>query len=332
MRIVIIGGGTGLSVLLRGLKQITSELDAVVNVVDDGGSSGILRRDLGSLPPGDIRSCLIALSNVSPLLEALMNYRFEKGVLAEQSFGNLMITALEDITGSFERAVKTTGDIIRITGRVHPVSLDHIDLKGTLENGKVIIGESALPKESLKEESPIRSVDIYPKRPRTTLDVIDAILKADFVLVGPGSLYTSILPALLVSGIKESILRSKARTIYIANLMTQPGETTGMSISDHVRVIYDHLEDPIFDEIFVNESFGPESSFEHYLEENQYPLRLTEEDRAYFHQEGIALTTGSYLEMKEGFIRHDAQAIAEDLKKLKAQLDEEKLIKSWPFK
>lgn len=309
----MIGGGTGLSAILRGLKHVTKELSAVVSVADDGGSSGVLRKDLNMLPPGDIRNCILAMSNSPPLLEKLFNYRFDRGSLEGQSFGNLMLAALNEITGSLEHSIHATSNIFNITGTVYPVTLSSIDLQGTLENGQVILGESRIPQESLRQGSPIKHIEIVPLRPKTLPEVIRAIEQAEIIVVGPGSLYTSILPALLISGVKEAILRSQGKCFYIAGLMTQPGETDNMSISDQLRVIEEHIEDPIFDAVLANRQLPDRETLEEYAKEQAYPILLSEQDKAFLEVRRILYHEGEFLLLNKGYLRHDGDKVSADL-------------------
>lgn len=319
-RIVIIGGGTGLSVLLSGLKLMTSDLHAVVNVADDGGSSGVLREDLGMLPPGDIRACILAMSNTPPLMEKLFGYRFDRGRFDGQSFGNLMIAALVEITGSIEKAIGEAGNIFNMTGKVYPVTDEHIELHGVLEDGTYIIGESKLPVISIERASPIKSVNIYPSRPKTSADVREVIETADIIVVGPGSHFTSILPALLVSGVKESILRSKGKCIYIANMMSQPGETDNFTLRDYITSIYDHLEDPIFDGLIMNEKTLEDHEIEAYRKQQATPLLMDIDDEIFLKDQGIVLKKGSYTNISHGYIRHNAKRVARDIVALEKEL------------
>lgn len=313
MKIVIIGGGTGLSVLLRGLKNITEDLNAVVNMVDDGGSTGILRKDLGMLPPGDLRSCILSMSNTTELLEQLMGYRFDKGSLSGQSLGNLMMAALDDITGGMDNALGACAAIFNITGKVYAVTLEDIGLVAELKNGATVRGESKIPKAAIEMNSPIHRVNLYPERPRAFRKVIEVIEEADLILVGPGSLYTSVLPALLVSGVKESILRSKGKCVYISNVMTQPGETDGYSVGDHVRAIYDHLEDPIFDAILVSHTHLDEEERKPYEKEGALPILYTEGDREYFRDLDVEILEDNFTEVIQGYVRHDYTKVSQRL-------------------
>src|SRR5260370_2819206 len=255
-RVVAIGGGTGLSMLLRGLKHSVSrrrqETDrhpigdraAIVTVTDDGGSSGRLRREDRVLPPGDIRNCMVALSQDEALLGRLFQYRFHSGRgLRGHSFGNLFLTALTHVTGDFAEAVKVSGEVLAIRGRIFPATLENVTLEAGMSDGKSVAGESRIPKSGKK----IRRLRLQPRHVRPLPEVLQAIAQANLILIGPGSLYTSILPNLLVSGIAEAIESSPATRVYVANLMTQPGETEGFSLSDHVRVIFEHTRRKLLD-------------------------------------------------------------------------------------
>ncbi|HZK10053.1 MAG TPA: gluconeogenesis factor YvcK family protein [Clostridia bacterium] len=313
MKIVIIGGGTGLSVLLQGLKKITKNLSAVVNMVDDGGSSGILRSDLGMLPPGDLRSCILSMSNTTELLEEVLNYRFDKGSLSGQSLGNLIMAALSDLTGGIDNALGACADLFNITGKVYAVTLDNIDLVAELKDGTKVLGESKIPLAVIENGSPIHKVNLYPERPRAYRKVIEVIEEADLILVGPGSLYTSILPALLVSGVKEAILRSSGKCVYVANVMTQPGETDHMSVSDHVRAIYDHIEDAIFDGILVSSTPLSPQDKKAYEDQGASPLFCHREDIEYLDKMGVKIIEDQFTQIVQGYIRHDADKVSRAL-------------------
>ena len=241
-KVVVIGGGTGQSIFLRGLKKITPNITAIVTVADDGGGSGVLRSDLGMLPPGDIRNCLLALANTEPTMQEVMQYRFEEGGLKGQSFGNLFLAAMNGLYGNFETAVYKLSEIFNITGRVLPVTLESIDLIAKLKNGNIIKGESKIPKEVRKQKSKIEEVYLEPKDAKPLSEVINSIYEADYVIMGPGSLYTSIMPNLLVEGVVEAIKGTKAVKIYIPNVMTQPGETDGYDVLEHVKAINKHTK------------------------------------------------------------------------------------------
>lgn len=262
MKVVAIGGGTGLSSVLRGLKTHLAEpwrpaqyqpnisrLAAIVTVTDEGGSSGRLRRDFRILPPGDIRNCLVALAEDEMLFTRLFNYRFAGGRgLKGHSLGNLLLAALTDITRDFAHAVKLSSGVLAIRGEIFPVTLSDVRLKARLRDGRTICGESKITKTAV----PIQRLYLVPGRCRPLPEALKAIEEADLITVGPGSLYTSLIPNLLVRGIPEAIARSKALRIYIANLMTQPGETRGYTASDHLRALNEHAGRRVFDVVILN--------------------------------------------------------------------------------
>ncbi|MGB3242573.1 MAG: gluconeogenesis factor YvcK family protein, partial [Candidatus Omnitrophota bacterium] len=237
-KIVVIGGGTGLSTLLTGLKQKTSNITAIVTVADDGGSSGRLQEEFGVLPPGDIRNCLVALADSEDLLGALFQFRFKEGEgLRGHNFGNLFITALSKVTGDFARAIKESSKVLAIRGNVFPATLQTVKLVARRKNGRETTGESRIREE---RESPIDRLFLEPGECKATQESIEAIREADAIVLGPGSLYTSVMPNLLIKGIKEEVLKSKAVKIYICNVMTEGGETENFSASDHIRAIIKH--------------------------------------------------------------------------------------------
>jgi len=239
-KVVVIGGGTGLSIALRGLKEHTSNLTAIVTVADDGGSSGRLRRDLGVLPPGDFRNCLVALADVEPLMENLFQYRFNHGSeLDGHSFGNLFIVAMSEVTGSFERALQESSRVLAVRGQVFPSTLANLTLCAEMDDSAMVHGESKITESGRR----IRRVYLQPDSPDAFPEAVKAIEEAELLVVGPGSLYTSVLPNLLVTGICEAILRSPAMKVYVCNVATEPGETDGYSIDDHVEALRRHLPD-----------------------------------------------------------------------------------------
>ena len=237
-RVAVIGGGHGLSNMLRGLKRYTENISAIVTVADDGGGSGMLRQDLGMPPPGDIRNCLEALANTEPLMSELMHYRFTEGSLAGQSFGNLFLAALNGISTSFDAAVSRMSQVLAITGQVLPVTTADVQLEAEFENGASVVGESKIFYCKKKEDCRITKVRLIPEHPRALPEAVEAIREADMIILGPGSLYTSIIPNLLVDGIVEAILQSDALKVYVANVMTQEGETEGYTASDHIAAIF----------------------------------------------------------------------------------------------
>jgi uncharacterized cofD-like protein len=246
-RIVAIGGGTGLSSLLRGLKTYTSNLSAIVTVADDGGSSGRLRDEYRILPPGDFRQCLIALADAEPLMKQLFDHRFKEGSLDGHSFGNLFIMAMADVTGNFEHALRESGKVLAVKGTIIPSTLQDVTLVASI-NGHTVEGESKIPKQN----APISQVFLKPDGAQLNPEAAQAILSAELVVIGPGSLYTSILPNLLVEGMVEAIKASPALKVYICNLAAQHGETDGYDVDDYLRVIHEHVGSNIFDFVMVN--------------------------------------------------------------------------------
>ena len=269
-KIVAIGGGTGLSTMLKGIKKITNNITAVVTVGDDGGSSGRLREEMGVLPPGDIRNCIAALADDDDLVTKLFQYRFKKNVseLGGHSFGNLFITAMCEITGDMYKAVIESSKVLAIRGRVLPSTLDDMKLVAEMEDGTIIKGESVIPESGKK----IKRLFTDPEHCLPLDDVLTAIREAELIIMGPGSLYTSVLPNLLIKEIAEEIEKSNAKKLYICNVMTQPGETDGFTVSDHVKTILRHVENrKIIDTVLVNNYF-PEEALEKYKAENSYPV------------------------------------------------------------
>jgi uncharacterized cofD-like protein len=246
-RVVAIGGGTGLSSLLRGLKTYTSNLYAIVTVADDGGSSGRLRDEYRILPPGDFRQCLIALADAEPLMKQLFDHRFKEGSLNGHSFGNLFIMAMADVTGNFEHALRESGKILAVKGTIVPSTLQDVTLVASI-NGHTVEGESKIPQQN----EPISRVFLKPDGAQVNPEAAEAILNAELVVIGPGSLYTSILPNLLVEGMVEAIKASPALKVYICNLASQQGETDGYDVDDYLRVIREHVGSNLFDFVLVN--------------------------------------------------------------------------------
>jgi uncharacterized cofD-like protein len=252
-RIVTIGGGTGLSTMLRGLKHHTANITAIVTVADDGGSSGRLRRELGVLPPGDFRNCIVALADAEPLMAKLFQYRFSQGSgLDGHSFGNLFIVAMSGITGNFEEAIREASRVLAVNGQILPSTLENVTLCAEQTDGAHVRGESQISATTL----PIRRVYLQPDRPAAYPDAVKAILEADIIVVGPGSLYTSILPNLLVDGIAKALLASDAFKVYVCNVATQPGETDGFQMGDHVKALLSHLKGNPFHAVLANDNLS----------------------------------------------------------------------------
>lgn len=309
-KIVAIGGGTGLSILLRGLKRVTNNITAIVSVADDGGGSGVIREDLGMLPPGDIRSNIVALANTEPIMSELLQYRFTEGSLKGQNFGNLMIAALVGISGNFEEAIKKINDIFAVTGKVLPVTLDEINLIAELENGDLVLGESKIPKEVIKRNSPIKRVYLDKTSASGLHDAITEIESADLIILGPGSLYTSIIPNILIEDIDSAINRSSAKKVFVVNMMTQPGETDGLTVSDHVDVFFRHSKYRYLDVVFSNNGYINDEILEKYSLEGSHPIVATDEDKNYLKAKGISLMESDVVEIKKGYLRHDSYKLA----------------------
>lgn len=304
--ITVIGGGTGQSNLLRGLKKYDIHLSAVVTMADDGGGSGRLREEVGMLPPGDIRNCIIALSDIEPTMETLMQHRFREGSQKGQSFGNLFLAAMNEIYGDFELAVSKVSEILAVRGRVLPVTLEDIRLSALLENGNRVLGESNISEECIKQGSKVKEIQLIPRKVQPFHEVIDSIRHADVIVLGPGSLYTSIIPNLLVDKVVEALLESSAVKVYISNLMTEYGETTDYTIADHVEAIFRHCCGPVVDCIIVNKK--PISSYylQKYREKGQEPLFLDEDQRRKLNEMDIAVLEEELVSVRNGFLVHDS--------------------------
>jgi uncharacterized cofD-like protein len=273
-RIVAIGGGTGLSTMLRGLKKYTTNITAIVTVGDDGGSSGRLRQEQSIIPPGDIRNCIAALADEEQLITELFQYRFKTGSgLEGHSFGNLFLAAMCHITGDMYTAIKGSSKVLNICGQVLPSTLENIKLAAEMDDGTIVVGESLIPEAKGK----INRLKCIPDSPKTLPEVIEAIHTAELIILGPGSLYTSVLPNLLIREIAEAVSKSRAPKLYVANIMTQPGETDGYSVGDHVQAILDHCPYPnIINGVIVN-NWLPEGLLDKYLSHGYKPVELDRE-------------------------------------------------------
>ena len=302
-KVVAIGGGTGLSTMLRGLKSHTKNLTAIVTVADDGGSSGMLRQDLGMPPPGDIRHCMEALANAEPLMQQLLTYRFPEGSgnLTGQSFGNLILAALNGISGSFDEAVSKMSQVLAITGRVLPVTNADVVLEATFENGTKVQGESKISDFKKAQDCRIQNVRLLPEHPKALPEAIRAIQEADLILLGPGSLYTSVIPNLLVDGISEAVCASKAMKIYICNIMTQDGETEGMTASDHVKALLRHSGPGLVDICLCNSAPVRPGLLERYKEEDAAPIVV---DKEAIEALGVELVTRPLASETLNYARH----------------------------
>jgi len=274
-KIVAIGGGTGLSTLLRGLKQYSSNITAIVTVADDGGSSGRLRREMGILPPGDIRNCIAALADEEKLLTELFQYRFHAGDgLSGHSFGNLFISAMTEITGDLEQAIDASAKVLAIRGKVLPATLTDVSLWAKLADGRIIEGESKIT-EAMGQ---IRQIGCHPADPVALPAALAAIKEADYIIIGPGSLYTSIIPNLLVPAIRQALAQVTVPRVYVCNIMTQPGETDNYSVADHIRAIEKVCEERIFDAVLAQRTAPSPQSLQLYAQEHSHPVFLDREE------------------------------------------------------
>ena len=306
-KIVAVGGGTGLSTMLRGLKKYTKNLTAIVTVADDGGGSGMLRQDLGMPPPGDIRHCMEALANTEPVMERLLTYRFTEGSLAGQSFGNLILAALNGITGSFEEAVAQMSHVLAITGRVIPVTSADVQLEAFFENGASVVGESKIYACKKEQDCRIHHVRLIPERPKATPAALEAIGEADLILLGPGSLYTSVIPNLLVDGVVDAIVQAPAPKIYVCNIMTQEGETEGYTAADHLEALFSHSAPGLVELCLANSAPVHPGLVEKYRAEDAAPLVVDRERVAAL---GVELVERPMAREAGDYARHDPDLLA----------------------
>lgn len=316
-RVVAIGGGTGLSTMLRGLKLHTHNITAVVTVADDGGSSGMLRSDLGMAAPGDIRNCVNALAEVDPVMGELLNFRFKDGSLKGHSLGNLFLAALNETSSSFDEAVKKFSRLAGIVGTVYPVTNEAVTLSALLENGEIIEGESNIGHHHEGEFSRIDRVFMTPKDAKAVDGVIRAIEKADIIVLGPGSLYTSIIPNLLVDGVVDAIKKSRAVKIYVCNIMSQGGETEGYTASDHLRAIEKHSYEGIADVVIANNAIVPDSLKDLYAMEHAGVVEVDEAEL----MKKAKLIQGNMLLVKDSKVRHNFSRLARTIMRIGSNIN-----------
>lgn len=304
-KLVVVGGGTGLSNLLRGLKQYSSNITAIVTVADDGGSSGRLRREMGVLPPGDIRNCLAALADEEKLLTELFQYRFRNGSgLVGHSFGNLFLTAMNEITGNLEQAIAASSKVLAVRGQVLPSTLSDVQLWAELSDGRRIVGESKIT----EAKGRIVAIGCLPEDPPALPKAIKAIQEADYIVIGPGSLYTSIIPNLLVPEIVNAIASRQVPRIYVCNIMTEPGETDGFKVSDHIRAIDQACGRYLFDAVLVQREPPSAAARERYMKEGSMPVEL---DREAIVESGRRIIAANVmLESEHKAVRHDPHRLA----------------------
>ena len=302
-KIVTVGGGTGLSVLLSGLKEYTSNITAIVTVADDGGSSGRLRQQFDILPPGDIRNCLVALADAPALMRDLFQFRFDKtSELSGHSFGNLFITVMTKLTGDFEKAIKETSKVLALRGQVIPSTLNNVMLVAEHKDGSITEGEEKIPKANI----PIKRVSLKPSTSAATPEAIKAIEEAQIIVLGPGSLYTSIIPNLLIKEITEAIAASGAIKVYVCNIMTQPGETDGYRASEHIKTLVNHSHPRILDYCILNSGEIPKETVKRYTQENSFPVI---NDRKNIENMGYRVIE-DVVAMSDDVVRHDYLKLA----------------------
>ncbi|MHA6482112.1 gluconeogenesis factor YvcK family protein [Paenibacillus sp. strain BS8-2] len=308
-KIVVIGGGTGLSVMLRGLKEKPLDITAIVTVADDGGSSGILRNELQIPPPGDIRNVLMALADVEPLLADMLKYRFKTGNgLAGHSLGNLMLAAMTDLSGDFVTGIRQLSQVLAVRGRVLPAANRAIVLKAELEDGSIVTGESQIPKAG----KAIKRVFMEPADVEPLAEAVEALEQADAILIGPGSLYTSIMPNLIVPKLAQAIVESQAVKLFVCNVMTQPGETDNYTVSDHLDAIHAHIGHHLFDYVIVNDGEIPPQVESKYAELGAKAVHLDIDEVTRRGYKVIA----DKLVLFRTFLRHDAERLSHHIYKL----------------
>ncbi|MFH1856230.1 MAG: YvcK family protein [Candidatus Omnitrophota bacterium] len=302
-RLVAIGGGTGLSVLLTGLKKYSDNITAVVTVADDGGSSGRLREQYDILPPGDIRNCLVALADTEPLMRDLFQFRFDEGgELAGHSFGNLFIMAMSRLTGDFQKAIEESSKVLAIRGRVIPSTLNKVVLSAQLEDGSKVMGQANIADSRI----PIEKIFLVPEKCRANEEALKAVRRAKAIVLSAGSLFTSILPNLLVEELRQEIINSRAIKIYVCNVMTQNGETSGFKASDHLKALIKHTHPELIDYVIVNKAVIPAEFIKRYKEENAFPV---EPDTQAIERMGYKVMEDEVISTVD-YIRHDSEKLA----------------------
>ena len=312
-RIAVIGGGTGLSTMLRGLKKLSRDITAIVTVADDGGGSGMLREDLGMPPPGDVRNCIQALANTEPIMEKLLAYRFTEGRLKGQSFGNLFLAALNGMSDTFDEAVRRMSDVLAITGRVLPVTNENVYLAAEFSDGSEAVGESHIADFKKGTDKRIARVRLIPDCPEALPASIRAIEEADLIVLGPGSLYTSIIPNLLVDGVAEAVCESDAVKLYIMNVMTQDGETEGYTGADHIRALQKHAGSRLFSLCLANSMELPEEVLARY---RLWGAEQTVLDEGAIAELGVELMTAPVADVRDGLVRHHPHMLAREIMRI----------------
>lgn len=330
IRIAVIGGGTGSFTILSALKKYTTQIAAIVNMADDGGSTGVLRDELGTLPPGDVRQCLVALSDSSKVRD-LFNYRFTEGTFAGHSFGNLFLTALEKMDGNFSEAVETASEVLRVNGVVIPATLDNVRLRMEWANVSMTLnGERVIDADYFKHDPRRATLSLVPTASANPM-AISAIKHADIIVIAPGDLYTSLGPLLVIEGIAQALIETKAICVYVSNLVTKKGQTEGFTVSDHAGEIERFVGGPFLDYVFYNDQTPTSDIMKRYEKENAFLVKYNKVDLDEAPYEAIA---GNFLgaianhdkhdllPVTRSLIRHDADAVAKALIKLYKQLDD----------
>lgn len=305
IKLVLIGGGTGLSVLARGLRDYNIDITTIVTVADDGGSTGKIRNEMNIPAPGDIRNVISALSEAEPMLEELFKYRFQENQIEGHSLGNLLIAALTNITDDFGHAVKELSRILNIKGRVIPSTNASVQLNAVMEDGEIVYGESNIPKQNKK----IKHVFLEPKHVQPMSEALDALSEADLIVLGPGSLYTSVISNLCVEGIAEAVINSEAPKLYVTNVMTQPGETNNYTAHDHIKAIHDHVGKEFIDYAICNEETFNQGVLDRYEKENASPVK---NDKAQLDKAGIKVFSHDNLVeiSSEHYVRHNNKVLS----------------------
>ncbi|VDN47383.1 gluconeogenesis morphogenetic factor (UDP-sugar binding) [Petrocella atlantisensis] len=306
-KIVCIGGGTGLSTMLRGLKAYTKDLTAIVTVSDNGGHSGNLRKEMKILPPGDLRNCLLALAEAEPMLEALFAHRFSEGSLKGYNLGNLLIVGLVDLYGNFGAAIEKAHEVLRVRGQVLPVTTEDVQLKAIYDDESEIVGECEIVSANKSHKKYIKEMKLMPSQPKVYKNVLEKIEEADIIILGPGSLYTSIIPNLLVEGVCDALRDAKGKIVYVGNIMTQPGETEGFTLLEHVNIIEQYIGVGMIDKIIANDGWPEAMVIEHYNQDGaELVLPLIDDNRL------IAVPMIA-LNEETGYVRHDSRLLAQTI-------------------
>lgn len=310
-KIVVIGGGTGTSTILKGLKKHTDYLTAIISVMDDGGSTGRLRKDLDLIAVGDLRACLLSLANSENNMDQLLNYRFKDGDLSGHNFGNIFIAAMNGISHDFSDAIAMTAKILNITGKVLPITLENANLIASLSNGQIVEGESKIPEKNHEFGTKISKISTEPGDIYMLDEAKNAIKDADIVILGPGSLYTSVIPNLLAKDMVDLLVETKAKVVYVSNIMCQIGETEDYSVRDHFDAIINHSKEGIIDYVIVNNADIDERLLNIYREAFSDRVCFTDDDRSYLTSKGIKVLEAPISCIYRDVIRHDSEKLAD---------------------